>query len=106
METSLESTPITQPQSRQHQANPAGFVQKRLPWLVAAAFLVLYAVTLSRWVSYEGLMTLARAARWDWQLVYDAPLHFLVTYPLRWVPGAWQLIGFNFFAAVCSVLTL
>lgn len=106
METSLDSTPIAKTQSSQRQTTPFGFVQKRLPWLIAAAFLVVYALTLARWVSYQGLPTLARAAGWDWQLTYHEPLHFLVTYPVRWLPAAWQLIGLNLFSAICSVLTL
>lgn len=106
METSLDSTPIAKTQSSQHQATPFGFVQRRLPWLIAAAFLVVYALTLARWVSYQGLPTLARAAGWDWQLTYHEPLHFLLTYPVRWLPPGWQVAGLNFFSAICSVLTL
>src|SRR6185503_13636998 len=30
----------------------------------------------------------------------------LVTYPVRWLPGGWQVIGLNLFSAICSVLAL
>lgn len=106
METSLDPNPITQAQSSQRQATPFGFVQKRLPWLIAGALLAVYAATLARWVNYEGLLTLARAAGWDWQLRFHEPLHFLVTYPVRWLPAGWQIVGLNLFSAICSVLTL
>src|SRR5688572_14959503 len=107
METSLDSTASTQSQSVGRAAlNPFGFVQRRLPWVVAGVFLIIYGLTLGRWVSYHGLSTLARAAGWDWQLAYHAPLHYLLTYPVRWLPAAWQLIAVNAFSMVCSVFTL
>src|SRR5688572_1125374 len=107
METSLDSTASTQSQSVGRAAlNPFGFVQRRLPWVVAGVFLVVYGLTIGRWVSYQGLPTLARAAGWDWQLAYHAPLHYLLTYPVRWLPAGWQVIAVNAFSMVCSVLTL
>jgi tetratricopeptide (TPR) repeat protein len=106
METSLDSTTSIQSQSSGRALNPFGFVQRRLPWIVAGVFLLVYGLTLGRWVSYQGLSTLARAAGWDWQLAYHAPLHFLLTYPVRWLPAGWQVIVVNAFSMVCSVLTL
>lgn len=106
METSLDSTASTQSQSAGRAVNPFGFVQRRLPWVLAGVFLVVYALTLSRWVSYQGLATLARAAGWDWQLAYHAPLHYLLTYPVRWLPAGLQVIALNAFSMACSVLTL
>jgi len=106
METSLDSTASTQSQSSGRALNPFGFVQRRLPWVVAGVFLFVYALTMGRWVSYQGLPTLARAAGWDWQLAYHAPLHYLLTYPVRWLPAGWQVIALNAFSMVCSVLVL
>jgi tetratricopeptide (TPR) repeat protein len=106
METSLDSTPLTKVQPAMPPTTPFGFVQKWLPWVLAAVFLLVYILTLGRWVTYQGVPTLSRAAGWDWQLVYDAPLHFLVTYPVRWLPPGWQVIGLNLFSALCSVFTL
>ena len=90
METSLETTPITKAQPAKRQPTPSGFVQNYLPWIVAAGFLAIYGVTLARWVNYQSLQSLARAAGWDWELAYHAPLHFLSTYPVRWLPAAWS----------------
>jgi len=110
METSLDSARLTQAPSGQvipsKGRSPFGFVQRGLPWVLAAGFLALYAITLTRWVSYQGLETLARAAGWNWNLTYLQPLHFLVMYPVRWLPGGSQVIALNLFSAVCSVLTL
>src|SRR5688500_1883507 len=98
METSLDSVPLTHPHPAPRAVNPFGFVHRYLPWVLAAAFLVLYGLTLGKWVSYQGLPTLARAAGWDWQLAYHAPLHYLLTYPVRWLPAAWQIIALNSFS--------
>ena len=106
METSLDSTASTQSQSSGRALDPFGFVQRRLPWIVAGVFLFVYALTLGRWVTYNGLSTLARAGGWDWQPAYHAPLHYLLTYPVRWLPAGWQVIAVNAFSMVCSVLTL
>jgi tetratricopeptide (TPR) repeat protein len=106
METSLDSVPLTHPHPPTRAVNPFGFTHRYLPWVIAAAFLVLYGVTLGKWVSYQGLPTLARAAGWDWQLAYHAPLHYLLTYPVRWLPAGWQVVGLNSFSMLCAVLTL
>jgi tetratricopeptide (TPR) repeat protein len=106
METSLDPSPLTQAQPSKPNANPFGFVQRRLSWLTGIAFLVVYVVTLSRWMNYQGLPTLARVGGWDWNLIYHQPLHFLLMYPVRWLPAAWQVVGLNLFSALCSALTL
>jgi tetratricopeptide (TPR) repeat protein len=106
METSLDSTPLTKTQPAMSSTTPFGFVQKWLPWVVAAVFLIIYVLTLGRSITYQGISTLSRAAGWDWQPIYHAPLHFLVTYPVRWLPPGWQVIGLNLFSAICAVFTV
>ena len=56
---------------------------------------VMGGVVTPRWVSYQGLETLARAAGWNWNLTYLQPLHFLVMYPVRWLPGGSQVIALD-----------
>lgn len=82
------------------------FVQRRLPWIVAAAALVAYLVTLNQHVSIAGMNTLSRVAGWEWRATVVAPLHVLVTYPFGWLPSGIQLLALNFFAAGCSALSL
>jgi tetratricopeptide (TPR) repeat protein len=106
METSLDSVPSTHPRQAPRAVNPFGFVHRYLPWVLAAAFAVLYGLTLGKWITYQGLPTLARAAGWDWQAAYHAPLHYLLMYPVRWLPAAWQVIALNSFSTLCAVLTL
>ncbi len=82
------------------------FVQSWLPWVVAAGALVLYGVLLNRTITVTSLPMLSRAAGWEWRPVYTGPLYFLATWPVRWLPHGWQLIGLNLFGALCSALSL
>jgi len=83
-----------------------GFVQRRLPWLVAGGVLLLYLLTLRRWITFLGLAPLARATGWDWHPTLHAPLQFLLTYPCRWLPAGLHVIGLNLFSAICATLSL
>src|SRR5207253_11453343 len=101
--TDSSPTPEQQPQS---SATPKmGFVQRRLPWLLAGGVLLLYCLTLPRWITFLGAGPLARAAGWDWHPALNVPLQYLLTYPCRWLPPGLQLVALNFFAAVCAALT-
>src|SRR2546426_11579985 len=82
------------------------FAQRRLPWLAGAAALIFYLSTLAPWISLRGFATLAKASGWDWHPIYVAPIHYLVTFPVRWFPVAWQPAVPNVIAAVFSSLTL
>jgi tetratricopeptide (TPR) repeat protein len=84
----------------------SSFVQSRLPWWVAAGALVVYCLTLNRWVSLASLGTVGSLTAAEIVTPLDRPLHFLITYPFRWLsPGA-QIVGLNGLAAVCAALTL
>ncbi|MBC8001391.1 MAG: hypothetical protein H7X97_02275, partial [Opitutaceae bacterium] len=77
-----------------------------LPRMVMAVAFVLYVFTLNSWVTFQSLPVVTRVAGWDWHPIYTAPLHYLLTLPLRIVPGSWQIVGLNLFSAVCATLTL
>lgn len=83
-----------------------GFAQRVLPWIVGAGALVLYSVTLNHSATFAGLAKLAQVAGWDWHPTLIAPLHFLLTYPLRWLPPGLQLIGLNVLSALFASLAL
>ncbi len=83
-----------------------GFVQRKLPWIVAAAGLLLYLVTLERWVRLDSLPVVAKFAGWDWTPTLNAPLHFLLTYPFRWLPTGAQLLALNGLSAFLAAATL
>jgi tetratricopeptide (TPR) repeat protein len=81
----------------------ASFVETVLPWLVAVAGAVLYLLTLNHWVTLASLPAVAKVAGWDWSsLTVNAPLFFVLTYPVRYLPGAWQPVALNLFSALCA----
>jgi tetratricopeptide (TPR) repeat protein len=82
------------------------FVPRILPWLLAAAMLAVYCLTLNRWVSLFNYAAVARASGWTWKPEIVNPLFFAVTCPFRWLPLAQIPIALNIFSAVCAALTL
>jgi tetratricopeptide (TPR) repeat protein len=82
------------------------FVRSLLPWIVGAAMLVIYLVTLDRVVTVHSIASLTRATGDDWRPVLVGPLTFLVNYPVRWLPAGSQLFGMNFISALCAALSL
>lgn len=91
----------------EHEVSPQqSFVPAILPWVVAAGALAIYFVTLNRWVCLSSLEQVATAAGWNWRPEVYGPLHWLVTYPFRWLPPRVIPLALNSFAAVCAALTL
>jgi tetratricopeptide (TPR) repeat protein len=89
-----------------NQRSSLGFAQRQLPWVVAALALLLYVLTLNRWVTLESLPYVAKVTGWDWSLPFQNPLFYVLTFPLRLFPLAWQPVILNLFSAVCAALTL
>lgn len=83
-----------------------GFVQRRLPWIIAAAFFALYLLTLNHWVSWEGMASVSKVTGWDWSPQVKNPLLYLVTWPVQWFPVRFQPILLNALAALLGALTL
>ena len=72
------------------------------PWLVVLAGLALYGLTLNHWVTLHSLPLLSQINGWDWhplplQWRPEAmrPLFFVVTWPVRLLPAAWQPLSLN-----------
>ncbi|MGA3284419.1 MAG: tetratricopeptide repeat protein [Verrucomicrobiota bacterium] len=82
------------------------FIPCFLPWLLAAAALAFYWLTLNRWASLFNLEAVAKISGWTWQPELVNPLLFLVTYPFRWLPTTQVPIAVNVFSAVCAAATL
>jgi len=82
------------------------FVQGALPWAIAAAGLLIYLATLNHWLTLGNLTVAADVTRWHWQPMLSRPVLFLLTLPVRWLPGAWVPLALNLFTAVCASLTL
>jgi tetratricopeptide (TPR) repeat protein len=83
-----------------------GFVQRRLPWIIAGVAFVVYLATLNHAATYSGLVNLARVVGWDWRPTLSAPLQVLVTYPVRFLPAGLQLAALNVIAAACAAAAL
>src|SRR3954470_1516038 len=79
-----------------------GFVQRKLPWLIAGGALLFYLFTFSSAINFRGFPTLAKASGWDWRPVYASPLYFLISYPVRWFPIGWHPIVANLIAIISS----
>lgn len=88
------------------QSSQPTFATRTLPWIIAAALMLVYIFTLNQWVTLKSLPVVAQIADWDWRPSSTAPLHFLVTYPFRWLSDSMQLPALNFFSALCAALTL
>ncbi|HTV63165.1 MAG TPA: DUF2723 domain-containing protein, partial [Verrucomicrobiae bacterium] len=82
------------------------FVRRILPWLIAAAMLLFYLLTLNHWVSLDNLGRVATVAGWTWTPQFDSPLFYLVTAPFRLLPGSAVPVALNVFSAVCAALAL
>src|SRR6266404_5365293 len=77
-----------------------------LPWIIAAAALVVYLGTLNHWVSLNSISHVAKISGWTWQPELYGPLYWLLTYPLRWLPVKLVPPALNLLAALCAALTL
>jgi tetratricopeptide (TPR) repeat protein len=81
------------------------FVPRILPWLLAAAMFVVYAVTLNRWISLASIPSVTQISG-SWLPDLTNPLLFIVTYPFRWLPAGAIPVALNFFAAACAAISL
>ena len=78
----------------------------RLPWIIGAAALLIYGLTLNHGVSLRGLPLTAEMAGWTWQPRSDQPLLKLAYVPLQFVPAAWLPVSLNLLSALTAALTL
>ena len=82
------------------------FVTSRLPWVVAGGMLVIYLITINRWLTPASLMNVAKLNGWDWRPAFFRPALLLVTYPFGWLPSGMIPLALNLFSAVCGALSL
>ena len=86
---------------------PSGFTRCILPWAVALLGLLVFGVTLNRWVSFNSLAATSSALDIDWwNYRLGRPLFYLLAIPVRWLPVDWQIVGLNFCSAVFAALSL
>lgn len=78
------------------------FVRTVLPWIVAAAMLLLYFATRNTHVTAQSVWHFGRASGMDWREVYASPLTYLLTLPVRWFAPGWQLFALNMISMICA----
>lgn len=78
----------------------------RLPWLLGGIFLVLYLVTLCRSAGVGGIALISKVTGWDWQPLVDYPLYYLVSFPFRVLPLAWEPLALNALSALLAAGTV
>ena len=79
---------------------------QRLPWQIALVAFVLFALTASRGVTMNSLPMAAKVAGWDWLPMATRPLTWLLTLPVRLLPGGWIPLALDLFSAAIAALTL
>jgi tetratricopeptide (TPR) repeat protein len=82
------------------------FVLVYLPWLIAAAALGVFLITINPWVNFVSLFTVTRVSGLAWQPSLSNPVYWLATLPFKWLPIKMIPLALNCFAAVCGALTL
>ena len=83
-----------------------GFVQRRLHWVIGVLFFALYFLTVSRWVTGDSILAIAKVTGWDWSPQLSNPLLYLLTLPVRWLPVGSQPLVLNLLSALLAALTL
>ena len=85
---------------------PWNFLTTGRPWLLAGGMLAVYLATLSCGVTAGNLRSVVELSGWNWQPEVAAPVTFLLTYPLRWLPARGIAPAANLCSALCAALTL
>lgn len=82
------------------------FIRQRLPWIAGGVMLVVYLVTINRWVRLESLPVVAKVIGWDWSPIFQGQLSWLIMRPLALLPGSVALLALNVLHAVMGAVTL
>ena len=89
-------------ENREHST----FTTRLLPWLIAVGAFSIYLVTLGRWISLSGLQMAAMLTDPSGSVPMSAPLTYLLTYPLRWLPTTAQIYASNGLSALLAAIAL
>lgn len=90
----------------QSESRTASTTGRLLPWILSAVTLVVFMVTVSRWVTVQSLSVVAQVGGWDNNLPVGAPLLYLLTRPLALVPSAHLPLAGNLLTALLAALTV
>jgi tetratricopeptide (TPR) repeat protein len=94
-------------------ARPSNRLKVLLPWIIVGGAVLIYLVTLNRWLSLNSVSSVARTSGWSWQpeiwpftQPQPAPLYWLITLPLKWLPATAIPVALNLLSVVFAGLTL
>lgn len=76
------------------------------PWIIAAAALVLYLVTLNPWVTLTSVGPVNQVTGWESVPVLNRPLLWLITRPFTVLSGNAQILALNGLSALLAALSL
>ena len=79
---------------------------RRLPVLVALIAFVIYVATMGGEVTANSLPLAAKLAGWDEKILVGQPLLWLLTLPLRLLPGGWVPLAVKLLAAALAAAIL
>ena len=89
-----------------HRPAAGRFATAVLPWLAGVGALLVFSLTLNRWVSYDSIGTVAWISGWTWQPELTHPVTTVVLWPFRLLPEPWLPLALNLFTAGCAALVL
>ena len=80
---------------------------KKLPWIIAAAAVIVFLVTLNHWMTLVSLPVVGKIGGWYWWTPdLGQPLNFLVTLPFKALSPAGRPLALNILSAIFAALTL
>src|ERR1043165_9194955 len=82
------------------------FVKRTLPWLAAGAMLLVYLLTMGRWMTFSNPGLVAQLAGDPRPQNNLMPVTLLLAYPLRLLPVTVIPVALNLLAIILATLTL
>lgn len=90
----------------QEQPRTASSLGRLLPWIVSAAALAVYLATVSRWLTVQSLTVVSQVGGWDDNFPSNAPVLYLLTRPLTWIPSGLLPIAGNLFTTLLAAASV
>src|SRR5271169_1396755 len=97
---------VCQMANERNPDSPDRFVTANLPWLVGAGGLIVYLITLNRWVSLLSLEIVNQISGPQWQPMVIHPLMWWLAGVFKRFPEAFAPLALNVFAAICGAAIL
>lgn len=91
---------------QEESRTPSSSHGRLIPWIIAAAVLAIYLVTVSRWVTVQSLTLVAQVGGWDDNLPANAPVLYLLTRPLALLSAGLLPLAGNLLTVLLAVATV